>query len=318
MKKLSFVIPCYRSEHTIERVIEEIKFVVAQRTEYDYEIIAVNDCSPDEVYSVLRQMAAGDPKIKVINFAKNMGKHAAVLAGYAVAKGEYIVNLDDDLPCPVNELWKLVEPLENEGYDIVTAEYIQKRESCLKRMGSQLNSWMSKMMLEKPRGMRLENFNVMKAYVAKEIIKYKNPYPYLEGLILQITHSVKMVLMDERERGDDNTTGFTLRKSILLFINGLTSFSVKPLRIGTIMGFLFSFIGFIVGLAVVIKKIINPQIVMGWTSVTAIMLFSTGMILLMLGLIGEYVGRIYICINASAQYVVKETINIEKHRGDNE
>ena len=307
---ISFVIPCYRSEKTIEKVVDEIIQTVRQRKEYDYEIITVNDCSPDGVYEILKKLAAQNPKIKVINFAKNMGKHAAVLAGYAVVKGDYVVDLDDDFQCPVYDLWKLLDPVKNDECDYATAKYYQKRQSAFKNWGSNLNLHMSEIMLEKPKGLRFENFSVMKRFVCKEIINYKHPYPYLEGLVLRVTRRVITVPMEERNRGDDRGSGFTLAKSVALLVNGLTAFSVKPLRVASVLGFLFSACGFIWGVYAVIHKLINPNVPLGYSSIVAILLFSSGLIMLMLGLIGEYIGRIYICINDSPQYVIKETINL--------
>lgn len=311
MTLLSFVIPCYRSENTIEKVIDEIKEIVSQRKDYDYEIIAVNDYSPDNVYNVLCQLADQDYKIKVINFARNMGKHSAVMAGYAVAKGEYIVNLDDDYQSPTYELWKLIEPLEQDICDVATARYYEKKEAWFKRIGSDFNLKMTEILLDKPKDVRMENFSAMKRFVCEEMIKYRHPYPYLEGLTYRVTKRVKSILMNQRDRADDNASGFTLKKSIKLLLNGLTAFSVKPLRIASVCGLLFAFLGFVYGIYIIVRKLIMPDMILGYSSTMAVMLFSSGLIMLMLGIIGEYIGRIYICINASPQYVVKNTINID-------
>ena len=152
----------------------------------------------------------------------------------------------------------------------------------------------------------------MKKYVKEEIVKYKNPYPYIEGLVLRVTNRIKTVELEERERGDDNKSGFTLKKSVSLLLNGLTSFSVKPLRVASVIGFLFAIIGFLWGVYAIIKKIIHPEVLLGYSSLLAINLFSSGMMMIMLGLIGEYVGRIFICINNSPQYVIRELINVEE------
>lgn len=312
MTLISFVIPCYRSENTIEMVIDEIRNIVREREGYDYEIVAVNDCSPDHVYDVLAKLAKEDSKVKVINFAKNMGKHAAVIAGYSVVSGQYVVNLDDDYQSPVNELWKLMELVESDECDCATAEYFVKKESLFKRIGSNINLKMSEIMLEKPKGLRIENFSVIKAFVAKEIINYRNPYPYLEGLTFRVTNRVKAVQMEQRDRGDDNASGFTIKKSISLILNGLTAFSVKPLRFASLCGVLFAALGFAYGVVTIIRKLIHPEILLGYSSLLAVILFSSGLIMVMLGLIGEYLGRIYICINDSPQYVIRNTINIDK------
>lgn len=312
MKKISFVIPCYGSEKTIEFVINEIVEVVEEKAnEYDYEVIAINDCSPDNVLSVLIRLANSNKKIKVIDFAKNFGKHAGVLAGFKFASGDYIVGLDDDGQCPVNHLWELLEPIINNQSDYSMAGYNKVKQSGFKNIGSTINSLMSHILLKKPKNLYFSNFYAMKKYIAKEMIRYNNPYPYLEGLTLRTTDSFAIVPMEERERYEGNGN-FTLHKSISLWLNGFTAFSVKPLRISSIIGILCSFIGFIFGLAVIIKKLINPLIVIGYSSIMATLLFVGGIIMLMLGLIGEYIGRIYISINNSPQYVIKDIINYDE------
>ena len=166
-------------------------------------------------------------------------------------------------------------------------------------------------MLDKPRGLRFENFSVMKQFICKEVIKYENPYPYLEGLILRVTNRIKTVKMDQRERGDDNPSNFTLGKSLSLWLNGLTAFSVKPLRMASLLGVLFALCGVFFGIYVIIHRITNPNIAAGYSSMLAMILFTSGVIMSLLGLIGEYLGRIYICINKSPQYVIKDTINLD-------
>ena len=310
MKKLSFVIPCYGSEKTIEFVVNEIIETVSLKPEYDYEIICIHDCSPDNVLSVLERLAKGNKKIKVIDFAKNFGKHAGVLAGFKYATGDYIIGLDDDGQCPVDHLWELLAPLINDESDYAMAGYSKVKQSVFKNLGSSLNSLMSQILLKKPKDLYFSNFYAMKKFIAKEMIKYTNPYPYLEGLTLRTTRDFAIVPMEERER-IEGTGNFTLGKSIDLLMNGFTAFSVKPLRISTIMGVLCAFAGFIFGLVVVIRKIIHPSIAMGYSSTMAVLLFIGGIIMLMLGLIGEYIGRIYISINNSPQYVIRNIINGE-------
>lgn len=309
---LSFVIPCYRSEFTIRKVVEEIETTVSQRNGYDYEIIAVNDCSPDNVYHVLEEIAKTNKKLHVINLLKNMGKQAAVLAGYKYVKGDYVVNLDDDYQSPVNELWKLIDLVESDKCDIATALYKRKKENVWKTIGSKFNTKIENIMLDRPKNIRIDNFNVIKRMVCEEAIKYKNPYPYIIGLFAKITDRVITVPMENRERADDKTTGYTLRKSIALFTTGLTNFSVKPLRIALMTGVIFAIFGFVFGIIVMIRKFINPTIAIGWSSIMAVILLSSGFIMMMLGMIGEYIGRIFICINNFPQYVVKNTINVQE------
>lgn len=310
MKILSFVIPCYGSEDTIETVISSVVAKVREREDFDYEIITVNDCSPDNVLIKLKNLAADDPNIKVVNLARNFGKHPALMAGFSVVTGDYIVLIDDDGQCPVENLWELIDPLENETYDVTMAKYVEKKQSAFKNFGSRVNSWMSRTMIGKPKELEFTNFLVMRRFVLDEIVRYKNPYPYMEGLVLRVTRKIKNVTMEEHERfaGEGN---FNFNKSLELWVNGFTAFSVKPLRVSSFIGMMCAVIGFIFGFVTIVRKLIIPNISVGWSSIIAILMFVGGLIMIMLGLIGEYIGRIYISLNNSPQYVIKETINVK-------
>lgn len=311
MKDISFIIPCYGSELTVKGVIEEIHSVMLEKRDISYEIIAVNDHSPDNVYNVLEELALSDLNLKILNFSRNFGKHSAIMAGYRLSKGNIVVNLDDDGQCPVDKIWDLIAPLEN-GHDIAIAKYPHKTQSTLKNFGSKLNELMAVVLINKPKTLSLSNFCAIKRYVVDEIIKYNNPYAYLDGLFLRTTSNVANVLMEERERtaGKGN---YTFIKSLSLWLNGFTAFSVKPLRIATFTGMFCAFIGFLVGCIMIIRKFINPDIAAGYTSLIAVILFIGGLMMLMLGLIGEYIGRIYICINNSPQYVIRDKINVNEY-----
>lgn len=309
-RKISFVIPCYRSESTIKDVIDEIIHEMDKQPEVDYEIITVNDRSPDNVFDKLREIAKGNQRVKVIDLAKNMGKHAAMMAGYSAVTGDVIVNLDDDGQCPLNHLWELLAPLEK-GYDISIAKYPKKMESAFKRFGSSVNTLMARIVIGKPKDLAMSNFSAMKRFVCEELVRYRNAYPYIDGLFLRTTSSIANVEMDERERLS-GSTGYTFSKSLKLWVNGFTAFSVRPLRLATIAGFFTALFGFIFALFVVAQKILRPEVAAGYSSLMAVLLFIGGIIMLCLGLIGEYVGRIYISINNSPQYVIRDRINWEE------
>ncbi len=312
MKKISFIIPCYGSEKTIEIVIEEIEKIVTEKKEdYDYEVIAVNDNSPDNVWNVLKKIAQNNHKVKIISLAKNMNRPSALMAGMYHATGDYIILMDDDGQCPMENLWNLIKPLED-GHDVSIAKYPKYKQSLFKSFGTIVNRKMTEIVMEKPKDLNFTNFTAIKKYIVDEIIKYKNPYPYMTGLLLRTTSDIVNIEMEERERISGNTN-FTFKKMLKLWINGFTAFSVKPLRIATVIGFLIAMIGFIYGIYIIIHKIIiHNSIIPGYSSLMATLLFIGGIIMLMLGLIGEYIGRIYICINNSPQYVIKEKYNIDE------
>lgn len=309
-EKLSFVIPCYNSEHTIAGVIKEIEQWLGDNRQYDYEVIAVNDCSPDCLGEELKRLAEDRPWLKVVELAINGGKHAAMMAGYRYVRGDIIVNLDDDGQCPMDQLSLLLEQLRL-GADIALARYPHKRQSTLKNIGSKVNEWMARVLIKQPKGLQISNFSVLRRIILNEILRYQNPYPYLSGLFLRSTSHIVNVDMEERER-TVGRSGYTFKKSFSLWLNGFTAFSVKPLRIASVLGVVCALSGFLLGLLVVIRKLLHPEILAGYSSFMAALLFIGGMILMMLGMLGEYVGRIYICINNSPQYVVRGTINCEE------
>ena len=308
MSKLSFVIPCYGSEQTVANVINEIQEKVKEKEEYDYEIIAVNDSSPDNVLEVLKQIANNNKKVKVIDLAKNRGKHSAVLAGYSAITGDIIIGVDDDGQCPIDQLWRLLEPLQN-GYDVSVAKYDRKKQSKFKNLGSRGNALMTRLFIGKPRDLVFSNFTARKRFVCNKMREYTNPYPYLDGLVLTITNKIANVPMEQRER-QSGKSGYRFTKSLKLLLNGFTAFSIWPLRAASVIGMLTAIIGFIFGIFIVFRKLMDPSVLAGYSSLAALVLFIGGIIMMLLGMIGEYVGRIYISINKSPQYVIRESINI--------
>lgn len=313
-KRISFVLPCYGSEKTISFVIDEIRQVIGQKPEYDYEIIAVNDCSPDNVWQVLQGIAAKDHRVRLIGLAKNMNRPGAVMAGLGRAIGDYVVVMDDDGQCPMDRFWDLLAPLEGE-YDVSIADYPERKQSFFKNFGTFVNKKMTEYVLDRPKDIQFTNFMVMRRYIAAEICKYTHPYPYMTGLILRTTRRIVCVPMEERSRYC-GSTNFTFGKMLSLWMNGLTAFSIKPLRIATAVGAIFAGIGFLYGLYTVIMKLIHPSISAGYSSLMTAILLIGGMIMLMLGMIGEYIGRIYISLNNSPQYVIRDEVNFQYQTGE--
>ena len=314
MIKLSFVIPCYRSESTISFVVDEIIATVNKRQNYDYEIILVSDCSPDNVYSVITELAQNNNKIIGLELSRNFGQHAALMAGYRHCTGDIIISLDDDGQPPATEMFSLIDKLE-EGFDVVYGSYKDKKQSMFRIFGSYINRLMSIMLLDMPKTLETTSYFACKKYILAEIIHYNNPYPYIAGLIFRTTKNITSVAVEHRPR-QNGRSGYSLKKLISLWMNGFTAFSIKPLRISTIIGVLVSLFGFIFGIYTIIHKLINPLTPAGYSSIMAVMLFLGGIILMMLGLIGEYIGRIYISINNSPQYVIKRMTNSDYRNDD--
>ncbi len=314
MKKISYVIPCYNSENTIGKVIDEIEQVMKKNNEDSYEVILVNDCSKDNVWEKIKELSSKRPNIKGINFAKNFGQHSALMSGYRNATGEIVVSIDDDGQTPVNEVYSLINKI-NEGYDVVYASYEHKKHSFARNIGTKLNNFMCEKLLQKPKNIMITSYFAMRRFVVDEIVKYENPYAYVCGLVLRTTKNIGTVPVCHRER-KEGESGYSFVKLLKLWINGFTAFSVIPLRISMLMGVILSIIGFVYMICVIINKFINPTVPAGWSSTISLLLLIGGMILLVLGMIGEYIGRIYISINNSPQYVIKETENIDRKSED--
>lgn len=310
MKKVSFVIPCYRSEHTLPHVVAEIEEKMKSLQQYEYDVFLVNDCSPDDTLGTIRRLCAEHDNVMGIGFAKNFGQHAALMAGLRHSDGDYVVCLDDDGQTPADEVDKLLDKLE-EGYDAVYAKYEHKRHSAFRNMGSKVNELMTRVMLDKPANLSVSSYFAVKRFVVNDMIKYENSYPYVIGLVLRATKNIANIPVNHRER-EEGSSGYTLKKLLGLWFNGFTAFSVKPLRIATAVGGFSAGIGFLYGIYTIVKRLVNPDVPMGFSSLMAALVFFGGMIMVMLGLIGEYVGRIYIGLNNSPQYVIRELINFEK------
>ena len=305
MSKVSFVIPCYRSAKTIGGVVNEIESTMAQFA-YEYEIILVNDSSPDDTFAVISALAEADGHITAVDLAKNFGQHAALMCGIRHSSGDILVCLDDDGQTPADEAGKLLEKIEA-GYDVVYASYDHKQHSGFRNFGSRVNAWMTEIMLGKPKELSLTSYFAAKRFIADEMLRYENCFPYVMGLVLRSTKNICNVPVNHRSR-EQGQSGYTLGKLLSLWMNGFTSFSIKPLRIATYFGALTAFAGFIYALIIVIRHFAVGMAPLGWSSTTALLLILGGVILLVLGLIGEYIGRIFMCVNASPQYVARSVV----------
>lgn len=304
---ISFVIPCYCSEQTIEDVVAEIIEKVQQQSVYDYEIILVNDFSKDGTKDVIKRLANENHRVVAIDFSRNFGQHSAMMAGFQKVRGEYVVSLDDDGQMPIESVFDLVAELEK-GADVAFGQYEEIKQKWNRNLGSKVNVWMTEILLEKPKDVFMSSFWAGKRFVIEEVLRYDGAYPYIGGLLLRITKNMVSVPVKQRERVAGKS-GYTFFKLLNLWMNGFTAFSVKPLRFATFCGSISAVIGFIYGIVMIVRKLLNPNILLGYASTITVILFIGGMIMMLLGVLGEYIGRIYICMNKAPQYVVKEVVD---------
>lgn len=301
---LSFVIPCYRSAHTIGAVVQELTDTVTARGgDYAYEIILVNDGSPDDTAAVIRGLCQGNPAIVFVDLSRNFGQHSALMAGFHQVRGDIVICLDDDGQTPACECFKLIEKVE-EGYDLVFAEYPKRRQSWLRNLGSRFNTACNHFFYNQPKELTANSYYACRRFVVDTALQYPNPFPYVTGLLFQSVSRYCNVPITHRARMEGQS-GYSLKKLLALWLNGVTAFSIKPLRLANYVGWITAFIGLVSALVTVIRKLLNPTMPAGWASLLSVILILGGVMILLMGIIGEYLGRIYLSINRYPQFVVR-------------
>lgn len=305
-KKISIVIPCYRSSQTVTYVVERIQETVREHQEFDYEIILVNDGSPDETFDVIAEAAEKWDNIIAVDLSRNFGQHSALLAGYSVVSGDYVLGMDDDGEHDPKDMFKLVEKLE-EGYDYVCAKFPSTDHSLYKRLGSKLNNWMATKFVGKPADAIFSSYYIMRRYIVDHIVTSPNPRPYIGGMIVAVTKRLSYVEIEHHTRRAGKSS-YNLKKSIALWVNGITAYSVKPLRLATAVGGGFSVIGLIWTITLVVRKLLNPDMAAGYTSLMSMMLILGGINITLIGLVGEYIGRVYIMENRIPPFIIRNVV----------
>jgi len=300
--KISVVIPVYQGAKTIGRLTDEL---VKSIKAYAFEIVLVNDgstdSSHDECVALFNKYRT---IVKYISLSRNFGEHNAVMAGLNHVTGDYAVIIDDDFQNPPEEIIKLAEKAIEEKKDVVYSYYAKKHHSFFRNLGSAFNNLVASYLLNKPKDLYLSSFKCMNRFITDEVTKYKGPFPYIDGLIWRSTKNIGKVLV-RHDRREEGRSGYTMRKLIRLWMNMFVNFSIYPLRLSTLFGAAFSMLGIVMAIIVIIDKIAHPDIPMGVTSILIAILIFSGVQLVMLGLIGEYLGKLFMTDNQTPQYVIR-------------
>ncbi len=300
---LSVVIPLYRSEESIERVVAEL---AALPVDGGLEIVLVNDCSPDGTLAVCRRIMESCPvPVTVASHARNFGEHNAVLTGLRHTRGCWVVTMDDDGQNPPSEVPKLLAAAQAGGHDVVFGDYAVKEHAAWRNLGSGFTNAVAGWLLDKPKGLYLSSFRCLSRFIVDEIVRYEGPYPYIDGLILQSTRAVVAIKVDHKARAEGQS-GYNLRRLVRLWLNMFTSFSVAPLRAATLLGLALGVLGVLGVVGVAYLYLTDQGPAFGWGSIMAALLVFSGAQLVMLGVIGEYLGRAYLTANRRPQSVVRE------------
>ncbi len=305
----SVIIPCYRSNQTIRKVVELTMEQFRTMDRGDVEFVLVDDKSPDEgkTVAVLRELVRDYPNVRVIELAKNAGQHNAIMAGLNYAKGDVIVAMDDDGQTHPSQLPIILDELEK-GYDIVYGYYPSKQHSSFRNFGSYVNYMTVRVLLKKPKELKTSSFWAIRRFVRDYAVQYHSAYTHLQGVFLRITRNISCVPVKHFKR-EVGTSNYTFKKLVQLWSN-IMGFSIVPLHMATVCGYTFSALGIILALFAIIRKLVRPVTALGWPSVMAAICFFAGINLLFMGLIGEYIGRIFLGQCNNPQFVVRQ---IDEH-----
>lgn len=305
----SFVIPCYNSSESIRHVVELTMEEMEKMNRREFEFVLVNDYSSStKTMPVLKKLAEEYPCVTVLNLAKNAGQHNAIMAGLNYAKGDILIGMDDDMQTHPSQLPYLFEELEK-GYDIVYGYYPEKKHSAFRNFGSWVNYISVRILIGKPKELKTSSYWVARKFVRDSVIEYQAPYAYIQGLFLRTKRNISCIPIQhfQREEGESN---YTFKRLLKLWSN-IIGFSITPLRLTEYCGFGLSLLSIIAAVVVLIRKILNPAMALGWPSLMIVICFFSGIQLMFLGLIGEYIGRMFLGLNRQPQYVIREVIRQE-------
>ncbi len=304
--KVSIIIPLYNSEKTIGQLVEEL---IKTLKDYNFEIVLMNDCSRDKTHEICLHKFGTYPEfIRYFKLSRNFGEHNAVIAGLNQATGDYAIIMDDDFQNPPEELPRIIEYMLENKFDVLYTYYKEKKHGWYRNIGSLFNDRIATFLLKKPKNLYLSSFKCINRFLINEIIKYRGPYPYIDGLILRITRNIGQILVSHEERvvGKSN---YNLTKLVSLWLNMFINFSIIPLRLSFLAGSILTFFGISLILYFLFELYIwNPagEWPPGWASLLICIIIFAGAQLISLGLIGEYLGKLFLTDNGTPQFIIRE------------
>ncbi len=303
---VSVVIPVYGSQSVLRELVLQLNDAIT----LSFELILVCDKSPDGSWEVIKALSEEYSNITGVLLRLNSGQHNALMAGFSLCRGDYVITIDDDLQHSPFDIPRLISEIDR-GYDVVYARFRNREHALWKKAGSYINDIVAGYLLKKPKGLYLSPFRAIRADLLKEIIRYKGPYVYIDGLILTVTENISTIDVDHHSRFSGKS-GYGFHKSLSLWVKMATSFSIFPLRLTTLLGLFFSLIGFVFALLLIIQKLSLNIMPNGWSSLIVTILIMGGVQLLALGMIGEYLGRTLLTLNNRPQYIIQEMLEYDK------
>ena len=308
---ISVVIPCYYSEKTIRKLVEMVSEEFNNNEGYECEFVLVNDGSTDGTFDEIRKLSEERTNVKGVNLMRNFGQHNALMAAMQYTSGDYVLGMDDDMQTHPSQIFKLIHRIE-EGYDLVYGIYPKAKNSAIKNLTSRINRRTSRVMLHRPKDIESSNFWIITRSVRDEVVKFDTFNPYVDAIFYRVTNKIGMVPVEHFKR-EHGQSGYTFKRLLKLWL-AYWNFSVVPLRMSFFVG-LFSFAaGILFTIYIIINKILSPDLPVGWSSTMCIMALLFGVVLMVLGIVGEYLGKIILILNNTPQYVVRETAGIDQDK----
>jgi undecaprenyl-phosphate 4-deoxy-4-formamido-L-arabinose transferase len=301
---LSIVVPVYNGAATVGELVRALR---ALEIEGGHEIVLSVDGSPDNSLAVCKALAAepGAP-VTVLSLSRNYGEHNAVMAGLSRARGAYAITMDDDLQNPPSEVKRLYEHARDGDYDVVYTYYEEKQHTVWRNLGSRFTNWCADHLIDKPKGLYLSSFRCISGFIREHITaSYEGPYPYIDGLIFQVTQNVGRLQVVHLPR-TEGRSNYTIARLLRLWLSMFLNFSVIPLRLATRFGIAFGALGGLAAILVIGEAIFEHEPPQGWASLMVAVLVLAGVQLIVVGLIGEYLGRMFLAINRKPQYLIRE------------
>ena len=312
---ISIIIPVFNSENTIEILVNNIVQTLGEN--YKFEIILINDSSKDNTEEKCKKLVEKYMSVVLYSLAKNFGEHNAVMAGLNKCSGDYAIIMDDDLQHSADSLLELIKfgMKEKNNFDVIYTYYDKMKYNFFRNFGRKFNDLIANLLLDKPKFLYLSSFKLINRFLITEIIKYRSPFTYIDGIILGITNKIGRVKVvhDQRSYGK---SGYTIRKLLQVWSSMFTGFSVVPLRLSLILGSMLSILGFIFALLTFIERIIDNTVPSGYATLIIVVTIFSGAILIAVGLLGEYVGRIFVSLNKKPQFIIRNVWSNKEKSSD--
>ena len=301
----SVIVPVFNSQDSLEELFIRIN-ATFEKLNRNFEVIFVEDSGYDNSWEVLKNIADhNSDKVIAIQLAKNFGQHNAIFCGLNYSKGDFVITIDDDLQIPPEEIEKLISQYEISQADLIYGDFKSKQHSYIRNKGSQILKDSSKKIDNQAPG-KGSSFKMFTRNIADNLLKHGQNFIYIDELLLWYTRHIDFVPINHEKR-KYNKSNYTLVKLFRMFINISIYYTKSPLKLITYGGIILSIITFILGLNFIVRKILF-NVPLGFTSIIVTILFSTSIILFSLGVIGEYLNRLFIIQNKKPAYSIKSII----------